>query len=186
MQPAAPMRADARRNRARLLAIAHEAFVERGVGASMDDIARRAGVGPGTLYRHFPTRDDLILVLVAGDLERLAKLADDLAELGDDDSVHQWLAALIAHDVTYRGLAETVVAAIGQPTLLGAACARLHESGAKLVATAQAAGTIRADLDVNDPIDLAASVAWITERDTDSRRRTSLLRIVMDGIRTAS
>ena len=66
------LRADARRNRARLLEVAHAAFMAGGVMASMDDIARRSGVGIGTLYRHFPTREDLVLALVADDLERLA------------------------------------------------------------------------------------------------------------------
>jgi AcrR family transcriptional regulator len=178
----APVRADARRNRERLLAIAHEAFLEHGVRASMDDIARRAGVGPGTLYRHFPTREDLILALVARDLDTVAALAAELRDSGDELALDRWLAALVSHNVTYRGLAEAVIASLGRPTPLGAACDRLHAAGAVLVAGGQAAGTIRADLDPHGVIALAAAVASTTEHDTDDRRRTVMLRVVLDGL----
>ena len=136
-----PLRADARRNRTRLLAVAHEAFLDTGVTASMDEIARRAGVGIGTLYRHFPTREALILALVADDLERLANLADERRVAGDVDAadVERWLDALVAHNLTYRGLAESIAGAAGRPTPLGAACDRIHAAGAELVAAAQGA-----------------------------------------------
>ena len=134
-----PLRADARRNRQRLLDVAHEAFMETGVTASMDDIARRAGVGSGTLYRHFPTRDALILALVADDLERLAALADELRSRDPSNGLESWLAELVEHNRTYRGLAESIIASTGKPTPLGAACDRLHNAGAALVRDAQAA-----------------------------------------------
>jgi hypothetical protein len=96
------------------------------------------------------------------------------------------MAELVRHDVTYRGLAEAVIAAVSRPTPLGAACARLHAAGAELIATAQAAGTIRADLDPDDAIALADSVALVTEHDTDDRRRTALLHVVVDGMRATT
>ena len=80
--------------------------------ASMDDIARQAGVGIGTLYRHFPSRDDLILALVADDLERLAARADELRAGGNADAVERWLQELIRHNLTYRGLAESIADAV--------------------------------------------------------------------------
>ena len=184
--PAVPGRADARRNRQRLLEFAHRAFLKDGVGASMDDIARRAGVGIGTLYRHFPSRDALILALVADDLERLAQLADALRTDDDPDGVEQWLAELVRHNVTYRGLAESIIAAAGRPTPLGAACDRIHGAGTRLVRHGQELGTIRTDVDPGDTIELAAAIAWATQGDPDDRRRTALLRVVMDGLRRDS
>lgn len=177
------LRADARRNRQRLFEVAHEAFLNHGVTASMDDIARGAGVGIGTLYRHFPTRDALILALVADDLERLATLADELRADEAPAGVEQWLAELVRHNLTYRGLAESIIAALGQPTPLGTACDRLHTAGASLVRHAQDHGELRADIDPGDAIDLAAAVAWITEQDPDDTRRTTLLRVTIDGLR---
>jgi AcrR family transcriptional regulator len=181
-----PLRADARRNRQRLLAVAHDAFVENGVTASMDDIARRAGVGSGTLYRHFPTRDALILALVADDLERLATLADELRTAAAPAAVHDWLAELVDHNRRYRGLAESIIAATGQPTPLGAACERIHAAGEALVSQAQRSGTIRPDISPRDAIDLAAAVAWLTQDDPDSSRSRLLLQVATDGLRTPS
>ena len=74
-----PMRADARRNYARLIDAARQAYAEYGVEARLDDIAKRAGVGPGTLYRHFPTREALLIAVYRDDVEALAGLADTLA-----------------------------------------------------------------------------------------------------------
>jgi AcrR family transcriptional regulator len=178
------LRADARRNRQRLLEIAHEAFVENGVSASMDDIARRAGVGSGTLYRHFPTRDALILALVADDLERLTTLADELRASDAPDALERWLVELVEHNRTYRGLAESIIAATGQPTALGAACDRIHTAGQELVIQAQRTGTVRPDVAPGDAIDLAAAVAWITQHDPDNRRSKRLLQVATDGLHT--
>ena len=177
------LRADARRNRARLLEVAHAAFMAGGVMASMDDIARRSGVGIGTLYRHFPTREDLVLALVADDLERLAARADELRAADAPDGVGQWLGELVQHNLTYRGLAESVLAASGQPTPLGAACDRVHAAGGALLRSAQAASTVRADIASTAALDLAAAIAWATQADTDDARRTELLRIALDGLR---
>jgi AcrR family transcriptional regulator len=182
----ATLRADARRNRQRLLETAHQAFVENGVSASMDDIARRAGVGSGTLYRHFPTRDALILALVADDLERLAAQADELRAADAPDALERWLADLVEHNRTYRGLAESIIAAIGRPTPLGAACERIHAAAEALVTQEQRSGTIRADITPRDAIDLAAAVAWITQDDPDSRRSEVLLQVAIDGLHSPS
>jgi AcrR family transcriptional regulator len=96
-----PLRTDARRNRDRLLAVAHTAFEEDGVAASLDDIARGAGVGIGTLYRHFPTRSALIESLISVDIERLVDLASRLVDEEARDGVDQWLGALARHGITY-------------------------------------------------------------------------------------
>ncbi len=178
-----PLRADARRNRQRLLDVADAAFRADGVSASMEDIARRAGVGVGTLYRHFPTREALILVLVADDLERLASLAEELLREERPDAVGDWLRELIAHNLTYRGLAESIRAASDPATPLGAACHRLHGAGAALVRHGQEAGEIRDDVEPVDPIALAEAISWAVESDPDRHRLDRLVEILLDGLR---
>jgi AcrR family transcriptional regulator len=177
------LRADARRNRDRLLAAAHEAFRRDCVSTSLDEIARNAAVGIGTLYRHFPTREDLIAALVTADLERVAALADDLADDDADDALGRWLAELVAHTATYRGLAEVVLAATNDRTAFGSACERVHTAGAALVQRAQQRGTVRADIEPRDVIDIANAIAWATECSTDLARRERLVRINVDGLR---
>jgi AcrR family transcriptional regulator len=178
-----PLRADARRNRDRLLAIARRAFVDNGVDASLDDIARTAGVGIGTLYRHFPSREALIEALIGDDIARLAELGDELVSADAPDGVERWLAALITHGITFRGLAETLTARHTDGTSLGDLCDRMHAAGATVVWHAQARGWIRHDVDPVDPVDLATSIAWITEADADDRRRNRLLEIGLAGLR---
>ena len=180
--PTRLLRADAQRNRHQLLEVAHSAFEEDGVNASLDEIARRAGVGIGTLYRHFPTRDHLIEALIADDVERLAELAEELIAADTADDVERWLTALVRHGITYRGLAESLVVAPAETTL-GSSCDRLHSSGAAVVRHAQGRGDLRADIDPVDAVDLGAAIAWITERDADDERRRRLLRIAVDGLR---
>jgi AcrR family transcriptional regulator len=178
-----PLRTDAQRNRQRLLEVAHAAFEEHGVDASLDEIARRAGVGIGTLYRHFPTRDALIESLISVDIERLTTLADQLVADDAPDGVNRWLDALARHGITYRGLADSMVGAAGAGTSLGGLCNRLHAAGAAVTRHAQSSGQLRTDLDPADPVDLATAIAWITERDPDDRRRRRLLEIALDGLR---
>ena len=134
----------------------------------------------------FRARDDLILALVADDLERLAARADELRGGNDADAVEQWLAELIRHNLTYRGLAESIADAVTRQTALGAACERLHDAGAALVRQGQDDGTIRTDVDPHVAIDLAAAVAWSTQDARDDRRRVALLQVAMDGLRPST
>lgn len=181
-----PLRTDAQRNRDRLLAVAHTVFEEHGVEASLDDIARGAGVGIGTLYRHFPTRSALIESLISVDIERLVDLADQLVDEDAPNGVDRWLAALARHGITYRGLADSLVGAAGESSSLGELCDRLHAAGALLVRHSQQRGWIRADLEPVDPVDMATAIAWLTERDHDDRRRMRLLEIAVEGLRTGA
>ncbi len=123
------------------------------------------------------------MALVADDLERLAALADDLRGSDASNGLEIWLAELVEHNRTYRGLAESIIASTGKPTPLGAACDRLHNAGAALVRDAQADGTVRTDITPRDAIDLAAAVAWTTQHDPDDRRCRLLLQVAMDGLR---
>jgi AcrR family transcriptional regulator len=178
------LRTDAQRNRERLLAVAHGAFEQHGVEASLDDIARNAGVGIGTLYRHFPTRSALIEALISVDIERLVEFADQLVADDAPDGVERWLDALARHGITYRGLADSLVGAAGESTSLGDLCDRLHSSGSALVRHGQERGWIRPDIEAVDAVDLATAIAWITERDVDDQRRKRMLEIAVDGLRS--
>src|ERR1700690_1382848 len=105
-----PRRADARRNYGQLVEQARIAFAEFGVDASLDEIARRAGVASGTLYRHFPTRLDLIEAVLAGQIAELAGLGRVLLTAEDEfDALSTWLHAALTHAQAYRGLAAVVM-----------------------------------------------------------------------------
>ncbi|NEC30193.1 TetR/AcrR family transcriptional regulator, partial [Streptomyces sp. SID8111] len=118
-----PMRADARRNRERLLAAAVEAFAAQGEGASLDDIAKRAGVGSGTLYRHFPTRRALLEAVYADRIDALAARAGDLAErLPPGPALRAWLDELGAGMIRIRGLRALLGPAVGSGPDGGPGC----------------------------------------------------------------
>jgi len=177
-----PRRADAQRNRDRLLGAAAEAFAERGTDASLEEVARRAGVGIGTLYRHFPTRDDVVAALIAGEVEGLVALGDQLLAADDaGTALRTWLAALIRHVTRYRGLASSLVDARCGEGRLSESCHRQEAAAAALVERAQRAGAVRPDVTVADVLDLASALAWLRERGRhpDDDR---LLDVVLDGL----
>ena len=102
-----PMRADARRNREQLLEVASDAFSEYGVDASLEDIARRAGVGIGTLYRHFPSRDALLEAVFRRNVDQLADSADELLrELPPDRALDEFMRRFVAYVASKKGLAS--------------------------------------------------------------------------------
>jgi AcrR family transcriptional regulator len=180
------LRADARRNRDRLLSAADDAFRRDGVAASLDEIARSAGVGIGTLYRHFPTRNDLVAALVQVDLERVAELADELCADAASDVLASWIDELIRHTVVYRGLAEAVAATTGGASTFGRACEHVHSAGGRLVQREQRRGIVRADVHPDDVISLANAIASVVEGDRDRRRRKRLIGLLIDGVRAVA
>jgi AcrR family transcriptional regulator len=183
----ANVRTDARRNSDALLAAARESFADHGTDASLRDIARRAGVGIGTLYRHFPTREALLEALLHQGFETLRQRAE---ALGKDTSVAPraalvtWLSELTAGSGTYRGVPESVLAALRDETsALHAACAAMRTAGARLLESAQTEATVRPDITADDLLALTAGVAWASEQSAvpaDARRR--LLTLAIDGI----
>jgi len=179
-----PLRADAQRNRARLLGAADEAFTARGTEASLDDIARRAGVGIGTLYRHFPTREDLVDALLRSHNERLVGLGAELLDADDPlDALHTWFRALLHHSATYHGLATSLVeATCGKAGSLATACQEQTAAGAALLARAQQHGLVRADVTADEVIDLVSAITLVAERG----QRTNgdrLLDLALDSLR---
>jgi AcrR family transcriptional regulator len=178
-----PLRADARRNRARLLDAATIVFAESGTAASLEDVARRAGLGIGTLYRHFPARDDLIEAVIHDGVDDLLRRADQL--LTDDDplvALRAWLKDVVAHAARFRGLATSMAAATCGEGRLTDACHRQEAAATALVERARRAGALRPDVRVEEVLDLVSAIAWVAEqgRPHDHDR---LLDLVLDGLR---
>lgn len=178
------LRADAQRNRARLLEVAQAAFASRGTDASLDEIARRAGVGVGTLYRHFPTRDDLVESLIHAEVVRLVSLSEELVASSDDpfEALRTWLRAFVRHAMAFRGLAEALVAAAGAENRLGGACHDTEAAARTVFDPAQSSGAVRPDVTLEDTLDLAASIAWITEQ-SGRDAPDHLFDVALDGLR---
>jgi AcrR family transcriptional regulator len=178
------MRADARRSRERLLGAAAEVFAEQGTGAALDDIAKRAGTGNATLYRHFPDRRDLVQALLADRYDELRTSAE--RGLDDPDPLAAlvgWLRSFIAHVTTYRGLAASVLDVMREPeTELSASCQAMRAAAAKLLVRAQDAGFVRPDLTVTELLCVTNGIAVAAERqpeDTTAR----LLALLIEGLR---
>jgi len=181
------MRADARRNYERLVEQARIAFAEFGVDASLDEIARRAGVASGTLYRHFPTRLDLIEVVLAERIAELAGLGRELLTVEDEfDALSTWLRAALTHALTYRGLSAAVMnsALDRESGLVATWHAELFEVGAALLARARRSGVVVADADEVDVLKMVGAIAWAAQGTTGgSAQAGRLLTLLMNGLR---
>ena len=178
------LRADARRNYERLLCAARDTFDEQGAQACLDEIARRAGVGIGTLYRHFPTRRAMLEALLHDGINELCRDADHL--LGSPDpgaALAAWLRAVVAHAIASRGLAAELLRTPSETGLPPSnQCQEMRAMGARLLARAQAAGEIRADVTADDLFTLVNGIAWATEAGAaESAER--LLDVMLAGLR---
>ncbi|MER8044947.1 helix-turn-helix domain-containing protein [Streptomyces sp. NPDC094032] len=181
------MRADARRNHERLLAEARAAFAAHGTDASLEDIARRAGVGIGTLYRHFPHREALLGAVFQDALAALLRHSADLAGAPDPRAaLVSWLRALITHAGEYRGLAIALMSASRERSSALAECGEpLRAAGLRLLARAQEAGVVRADVSIGDLIQLTNAIALAAERSPeDPELADRLLALTLRGIRS--
>jgi AcrR family transcriptional regulator len=182
-RPAEPLRADARQNHARLITAATAAFAEKGADAPLEDIARRAGVGIGTLYRHFPTRLDLQAAVFRNQVGTVCGEGDALLETAPPDQAFTaWMRSLNAYLVTKRGLSHALIEAVGIESELISSCwMTMRETTERLLANGQEAGVIRPDVTATDVMRLVHGVAVSTERAPD--RADALLSIVLDGLR---
>ncbi|MER7547496.1 TetR/AcrR family transcriptional regulator [Actinomadura sp.] len=171
--PARAVRADVRRNRARLLAAARETFQREGAGASLEGVARTAGVGIGTLYRHFPTRQHLLEALLADAYEELAAAARDLMVApAPGEALMTWLRTFMARVTVFRGLAASAVVSLRDGRPEGAAARRaMCEAGEALFARAQRAGDAPAGAAFADVLWLTGAIAAVTEREPEAAGR---------------
>jgi AcrR family transcriptional regulator len=182
-----PMRADARRNYDRLLSAALAAFAEHGADdASLEEIARRAGVGIGTLYRHFPTRRALLEAVYRDQVEALRARADELRESESPaDALAAWLRALVSFSSTKHSLTTALLETLGKDSELLSACSMVICGAAgTLLTRAQQAGVVRPDADPLDVIRLVHAVNIATQRGpTDPGQTDRLLGLILDGLR---
>jgi AcrR family transcriptional regulator len=183
------LRADARRNRGELLDVARQVIAEEGVDASLRDIARRAGVGIGTLYRHFPTREALLAAIIDDGVRRMAASAERLAAaVPPGKALAEWLTDVAGRIGPYRGLAASMLDAVsdeatGDPALR-AACAGMMDAGRDLLAAAQAVGAVRKDVTWDDVFTAVAAISGIASQPSQAGRDAAarVLAVYLDGL----
>jgi len=177
-----PLRADARRNYDRLIAAGREAFTEDGRGAALEDIARRAGVGIGTLYRHFPSRQALLEAVYVEEVDALCRSAVDLADRPPWEALVAWLHRFVGYLATKQALAEELLAYNDRDADVFQACrAAMYAGGEPLLVRAQEAGVARADTDITEVIQLVGGIAKIQTAEPGQLDR--LLDMALDGLR---
>jgi AcrR family transcriptional regulator len=182
-RPPEQLRADARQNHARLIAAATQAFADKGADAPLEDIARRARVGIGTLYRHFPTRLDLQAAVFRTQVGTVCGEGNALLETATPEQAFTaWMRSLNAYLVTKRGLSHALIEAVGVESELMSSCwMAMRETTERLLANGQQAGAIRSDVSATDVMRLVHGVAVSTERAPD--RADALLSVIIDGLR---
>jgi AcrR family transcriptional regulator len=185
-EPARPLRADAARNRARVLEVAYETFAAEGLAVPIDEIARRAGVGAGTVYRHFPTKEELYRAVIE---DRINHIVDDGRGLLATDDPGQALFTFLRSMVlqwgaTDRGLSDALA---GLGVDVKAAVPEAEEAFLALLGdllrAAQKAGTVRRDLDVRDVKALMVGAQAMQSYNAEAAER--LTQVVLDGLRTS-
>jgi AcrR family transcriptional regulator len=180
-----PRRADAQRNRDKLMTAAVAAFSEHGADASLEDIARRAGVGIGTLYRHFPNRDCLMESVYRHQVEVLCDAAPDLLAAHQPvEALRLWMERFVAHVATKRGMAMALKSVIGKDSELFAYTHGLiRQTAANLLHAAAATGEIRADYDAGDLIKALSGICLVSDQPGWQEQATRLVNLLVDGLR---
>jgi AcrR family transcriptional regulator len=173
-----PKRLDARRNYEKLIAAAREAFAENGASTSLEDIARRAGVGIGTLYRHFPNRRDLFESVYVDEVEALCRSAEDLADLPPWDALVGWLRRFVRYTATKRALAEEL---LRDSEIFRGCRTAVYGAGEPLLLRAQQAGVVRTDASIDDVVRLLAGMTMIQFVEPGQLDR--VLDMALDGLR---
>ncbi|WP_158803704.1 MULTISPECIES: TetR/AcrR family transcriptional regulator [unclassified Acidisoma] len=183
--PPRRLRADGQRNRERLTEVAKLAFAELGADVSLDEIARRAGVGIGTLYRHFPTRDAIIEAVYRREVEQLAgSAARLLASLSPGEALHEWMRLFVDYIATKKVMASAIGAIVANtPELYASSLGQITNAMVLLVDRASVAGDIRPNVDPND---LLRALVGFTYGNTSPGWQASALRLIdilIDGLR---
>jgi AcrR family transcriptional regulator len=176
-----PKRADARRNYDALVAAARESFAENGASASLEEVARRAGVGIGTLYRNFANRQELFEAVYVEEVRALSRSAADLAELPPWDALVAWLHRFVAYVATKRALAEEL---LRDSEVFRSCRTEIYVAGEPLLRRAQGAGAVRADVSFDDVVRLISGLTMA--QFTDPEQRDRVLGFALDGLRPAA
>ncbi|QNP64942.1 TetR/AcrR family transcriptional regulator [Streptomyces genisteinicus] len=181
-----PKRADARRNYERLLTEARAVFAARGTDASLEEIARRSGVGIGTLYRHFPNRHAMMSAVFQDALAELLERSRQLAGAEQPcGALVDWLRAVVAHAGEYRGLATALMSGTADDSSAMASCSiTLREAGEGLLRRAQQSGSVRSDVSIGDLMQLTNAIALAAEQTpADTELPDRLLALTLRGLR---
>jgi AcrR family transcriptional regulator len=181
LQPQRLMRADARRNYDRLVAAARAVFAADGTSAPLEDVAERAGVGIGTLYRHFPTRQALLEAVYIDEVEAIALAAAELAELEPWEALTQWLHRYVGFAATKRALTQALLETDPDSNVLGSCRTALMSAGTALLERAQQAGVVRTDTSFTDVGRMVGGIAMVPTADPGQQER--LLALALDGLR---
>jgi AcrR family transcriptional regulator len=177
-----PKRADARRNYEKVLTAAREAFAEGGDSTALEEIARRAGVGIGTLYRHFPNRQALLEALYVNEVEEVCRSAGELDGGDPWQALNAWFERLIGYLATKQALAQELLNYVDSDAALFRVCrTSLYDAGGPLLEHAQAAGVVRRDVEFPDVMQMVIGIAKIPTSDPNQTKH--ILRIALDGLR---
>jgi AcrR family transcriptional regulator len=178
------VRADAKRNYENLLGVARVVVADQGADASLRDLARRAGVGLGTLYRHFPSREALLEALLRTSFDELAVQAAELeTATSAADALVEWLRDCVAFSREYRGVTTLMMAAIEEPdSALHASCVAMRAAGTRLLTRAQDEGVARTDLDGTDLFALVSALAWLGDQPATAPRADHLFAVISSSI----
>jgi AcrR family transcriptional regulator len=177
-----PKRADARRNYDKVIAAAREAFAEGGASTSLEEIARRAEVGIGTVYRNFPNRQALLEAVYVGELDGLCRAAGELDDLEPWDALVGWLRRFVGYMATKQALAQELLDYMDRDAPLFKSCrTMMYEAGEPLLERAHGAGVIRPDVTLSDVIQMVGGIAKI--QGADSAQIERILDIALDGLR---
>jgi AcrR family transcriptional regulator len=184
IQSVRPMRADARRNYEKLVAAAREVFSAEGASASLEAVAEQAGVGIGTLYRHFPARQALLEAVYADEVEAIARAARDLADRPAWDAVSEWFREYVGFAATKRALMDAMLEAAPDSDVLTLCRTTLARAGNELIERAQSEGAVRPDVEFLDVARIVGQIAVTPNIDAAAKQR--MLGIVLDGLRATS
>jgi AcrR family transcriptional regulator len=178
-------RADAQRNRERILEVAKAAFTRSGANASLDDIAKQAGVGPGTLYRHFPTREELLQAVYRSELEKLAAAERKFAQtMTPIEALRDWLLLFVDAIAAKQLIAPALNALVGDhKKVFAASYTQMQEALRSLVKRAIKSGDIRKDLDAMDLLRALVGVANVTSSPDWQQSARRLVDILVTGSR---
>jgi AcrR family transcriptional regulator len=187
VEPTRAPRADARRNRERVLRTAQQLFATEGLGVSLDEIARRAGVGPGTVHRHFPSKESLYLAVAIDQIERLVAEAEALAATDDPAALFTLLSRMMASGAENVAVKSALVAAeFDLRSAAPAVAAALTRHVAGLLERAHGAGAVRDDLSVDEVMALVAGAFAAIRHagvETSPERSAHIAQLILDGLR---
>jgi AcrR family transcriptional regulator len=176
-----PKRADALRNYEKLVAAARAVFGETGTSAPLEDVAERAGVGIGTLYRHFPTRQALLEAVYVDEVEAIAQAAHELSTKPPWDALAEWLRRYVGFAGTKRALIDALLDTAPDSAVLDSCRTAILDGGTTLLTRAQEAGVARPDANVADVLRLVGGIAMVPTIDDEQRGR--MLQLALDGLR---